>query len=180
MSHLSNKRTAVHWWLSLCLLHYSGITDQLLPCSGVRTLICSEETKHPKFAFCSTYLEICWNTFPCENDVLFSTWHRHTQKKIWVLLSGVEPKTFRLLHVVRMFNGFSSHESPVAQWQSIQTSNWKVLGSTHDRSTQIFFRVCLCHLLNHMYHSHWFTRLDIFPSHSFPIFLVFDIIIFYK
>ena len=33
-----------------------------------------------------------------ENDVLFSKWHRHTRiKKIWVLLSGVEPKTFRLL-----------------------------------------------------------------------------------
>ena len=36
-----------------------------------------------------------------ENDILFSEWHRHTQKKeIRVLLSGVEPKTFRLL--VRM------------------------------------------------------------------------------
>ena len=33
-----------------------------------------------------------------ENDLLFSEWHRHTQKKeIRVLLSGVEPKTFRLL-----------------------------------------------------------------------------------
>ena len=30
-----------------------------------------------------------------DNDVLFSEWHRHTWKKeMWVLLSGVEPKTF--------------------------------------------------------------------------------------
>ena len=29
-----------------------------------------------------------------ENDILFSEWHRHTQKKkIQVFLSGVEPKT---------------------------------------------------------------------------------------
>ena len=28
------------------------------------------------------------------------------------------------------FNGLSSHESPVAQWQSIWTSNQKVIGST--------------------------------------------------
>ena len=33
-----------------------------------------------------------------ENDLLFSKLHRHTRKKkIRVLLSGVEPKTFRLL-----------------------------------------------------------------------------------
>ena len=37
----------------------------------------------------------------CENDELFNEWHRHTGKKeIRELLSGVEPKTFRLL--VRM------------------------------------------------------------------------------
>ena len=37
-----------------------------------------------------------------ENDVLFSEWHRYARKKeIRVLLSGVEPKTFRLL--VRLF-----------------------------------------------------------------------------
>ena len=36
-----------------------------------------------------------------ENDVLFSQWHNHTRKKeILLLLSGVEPMTFRLL--VRM------------------------------------------------------------------------------
>ena len=29
-----------------------------------------------------------------------------------------------------------------------KTSNRMVLGSTPDRSTRIFFRVCLCHLLN--------------------------------
>ena len=40
------------------------------------------------------------NTRNIENDVLSSKWHRHTWKKIGVLLSGVEPKTFRLL--VRM------------------------------------------------------------------------------
>ena len=34
----------------------------------------------PHFYYCSD-----------ENDVLFSKWHRHTQKKILVLLSGVEP-----------------------------------------------------------------------------------------
>ena len=35
-----------------------------------------------------------------ENDVLISKWHRHTRKKILVLLSGVKPKTLQLL--VRM------------------------------------------------------------------------------
>ena len=35
-----------------------------------------------------------------ENDELSSKWHRHTRKKIWVFLSGVEPRTFLLL--VRM------------------------------------------------------------------------------
>ena len=46
------------------------------------------------------------------------------------------------------FNGLSSHKSPVAQWESIRTSNRKVLGSTPDRNTRIFFQVCLCHFLN--------------------------------
>ena len=32
-----------------------------------------------------------------------------------------------------------SHESHVAQWKSIRTRNRKVLGSTPDRSTRIFF-----------------------------------------
>ena len=32
-----------------------------------------------------------------ENDVIISKWHRHTRKKIRVLLSGVEPKTFRFM-----------------------------------------------------------------------------------
>ena len=45
---------------------------------------------------------------------------------IQVLLSGVEPKTFRLL--VRM----------------LRTSNRKVLGSTPDRSTWIFFSEYAC------------------------------------
>ena len=36
--------------------------------------------------------------------------------------------------------------STVPLWWSIRTSNQKVLGSTPDRSTRIFyFRVCLCH-----------------------------------
>ena len=50
------------------------------------------------------------------------------KKKTRVLLSGVEPKTFRF-----------------------RTSNRKVLSSTPDRSTRIsFFRVCQCHLLNNI------------------------------
>ena len=40
--------------------------------------------------------------------------------------------------------------------KSIQTSNQKVLGSTPDRSTRIFFRVCLCHLLINTSFSHNF------------------------
>ena len=51
-----------------------------------------------------------------------------------------------ILAICRMFNGLSSHESPVAQWQSVRTSNRKVVGSTPvGRTRNFFFRVCLCH-----------------------------------
>ena len=74
-------------------------------------------------------------------------WHRHTRKKIRVLLSGVEPKTFRLL--VRML-------------VLVRTSNRKVLGSTPDRSTRIFFPSMPVSLSGITHHSHSFTRLEIY------------------
>ena len=40
--------------------------------------------------------------------------------------------------VLLTLNGLSSHESPVAQWQSIWTSNQKVIGSTPVGRTRIF------------------------------------------
>ena len=49
------------------------------------------------------------NLIGFENDALFSKWHRHTRKKIRVLLSGVEPKTFRLL--VRMLYHWATGDS---------------------------------------------------------------------
>ena len=54
-----------------------------------------------------------------------------------------------LPHESRLYYSLSSHESPVTQWQSIRTSNRKVLSSTPDRSTRIsFFQVYLCPSLN--------------------------------
>ena len=48
--------------------------------------------------------------FNVENNVLFSEWHKHTRKKeIRVLLSGVGPKTFRLL--VRMLCYWATEDS---------------------------------------------------------------------
>ena len=44
-----------------------------------------------------------------ENDVLVSKWHRYTRKKIRVLLSGVEPKSFRFL--VRMLYHWATGDS---------------------------------------------------------------------
>ena len=52
------------------------------------------------------------NHWILENDILFSEWHRHTPKKaIQVLLSGVEPKNFRLL--VRMLYHWATGEYKV-------------------------------------------------------------------
>ena len=56
--------------------------------------------------------------------------------------------------------------------RSIRTSNRKVLhvGSTPDSSSRIsFFRVCLCHLLNLIHHSHSFTRLKKYSITFLPL-----------
>ena len=50
------------------------------------------------------------------------------------------------------FNGLSSHESSIAQWQSIWTCNRKFIGPTPvGRTRKFFFRVCLHLLKNHRY-----------------------------
>ena len=56
---------------------------------------------------------------------------------------------------------------------SIRTSNRKVLGSTPDRSTRIFFPSMPVSLSRIIHHSHSFTMLEIYHHIYFKIFLLF-------